>query len=403
MNCEICNFKNLKKFLDLEKQPIADHLSKNLKKSLFAPKYQIKVLFCPNCLTAFQKKILDKKTLFPFDYHYRARNTNDVINGMKGLVNEVENKIGKLNGKLVLDVGCNDGSLLDFFKQKKCKTYGVEPTGAFKIAKKNHKVFNCYIDKKFVLEFKKKFGNPDIITFTNVFAHIENLKTLCKNLNLLIDDNTIIIIENHYLKSVLDSLQFDTFYHEHLRTYSFNSFFKLSKEFGFKIINFSFPKRYGGNIRIYLKKNINIKYSSQFKKILKNEKLLIKKNINKFKRSVNKFKLIKKKQINQLNKKFGPMPGKSYPARASILINFLNLNKNNISAIYEKQKSKKINFYVPGTDIKIISDKYLSKINKKIPIINFAWHISKEIKNYLKKNNINNEVVDIVNKKDFNF
>ena len=77
------------------------------------------------------------------------------------------------------------------------------------------------------------------------------------------------------------------------------------------------------------------------------------------------------------------------------------LKENNISAVYEKDKSIKIGNYVPGTKIPIVSDKYLKNINKKLPIINLAWHIDKEIKSYLKKNKINNDVVDILNSRDF--
>ena len=108
----------------------------------------------------------------------------------------------------------------------------------------------------------------------------------------------------------------------------------------------------------------------------------------------------KKKQIIFLNKKYGTLPAKAFPGRAAILIKLLRLNKSNISYIYEQSNSKKINHFVPGSNIKIISDKYLSKIDNQKPIINFAWHISLEIKNYLKKIGIKNKVIDIIQKKD---
>ena len=71
---------------------------------------------------------------------------------------------------------------------------------------------------------KKKFKRIDIITFTNVFAHIENLGELISNIRKLINKDTILVIENHYLGSIIEKKQFDTFYHEHPRTYSFTSF-----------------------------------------------------------------------------------------------------------------------------------------------------------------------------------
>jgi hypothetical protein len=79
----------------------------------------------------------------------------------------------------------------------------------------------------------------------------------------------------------------------------------------------------------------------------------------------------------------------------------VKLDKNNIKAIYEKDNSPKVNHYVPGTNIKILKDKYIFLENKHAPIINFAWHISSEIKAYLRKKKINNKIIDIVSQKDF--
>ena len=99
----------------------------------------------------------------------------------------------------------------------------------------------------------------------------------------------------------------------------------------------------------------------------------------------------------------GPIPGKAFPGRASIIIKLLNLSNKDISAIYEKNKSLKINKYVPGTNIKIIQEsKFLKKRKKTKVLINFAWHISKEIRQYLKKKLLyRGQVIDIISSKDF--
>ena len=73
----------------------------------------------------------------------------------------------------------------------------------------------------------------------------------------------------------------------------------------------------------------------------------------------------------------------------------------NIFSIFEKENSKKIGFYAPGTKIPIVSDRGLKKIRKNLPIINLAWHIKKEIKSYLKNYGIQNKLLSIIEKKDF--
>lgn len=80
-------------------------------------KYPINILFCKKCFTAYQKFLIPNKILFPKNYHYRASLTQDVILGMKNLVEGSKIRFGSLNNKLVLDIGCNDGALLNIFKK----------------------------------------------------------------------------------------------------------------------------------------------------------------------------------------------------------------------------------------------------------------------------------------------
>ena len=398
INCPIC--KNFKLFsvLKLGVHPLCDDLIKiNSKKK--NKLYKIHINFCKNCITAYQKFEVPKKILFPKNYHYRSNLTKDVLLGMQDLANESFKILKNLKNKKILDIGCNDGSLLDIFKKKKAITIGIEPTDAAKEAKsKGHEVYQTYIDEKVIKKIKKRHNQIDLILFTNVFAHIEDLKNLLKNLSAILSKNTLLIIENHYLGSIIKKNQFDTFYHEHPRTYSLKSFEKISGLLNTSLFKFSFPKRYGGNIRVFMSKNQ--KKASNLQKVLNNEKkyFLALRFLNK---NISIWKKNKKAKIKLLVRKYGPLPAKAFPGRAAILLKLLNLNENLISAIYEQKKSPKIGYYAPGTKIPIFSDTNLKFINNKIPIINLAWHISSEIKNYLKKNKIKNEVIDILEKKDF--
>lgn len=393
--CQICN-SNLKNFLNLEKQPLCDDLRKKPKRSKF---YKLEVKICINCFTAFQKFNVNKKTLFPKKYHYRSANTNDVITGMKDLVKKIKNK-KKLKRKVILDIGCNDGTLLEIFKKEGAITYGIEPTNAYRDArKKGHKVFNNYFDRKLSKNLKKKLEKIDVITFTNVFAHIENFKELIGSLKDIISKETLLVIENHYLKEVIKKNQFDTFYHEHPRTYSLNSFFKIAELLDMEIIDFNYVKRYNGNIRVFLKKTK--KRNKNLKEELKKEKKIILK-YKYMQKKIEKWKKKKKSDLLSLVKIKGPLPAKAFPGRASILMNLLKLDKKIISNIYEKNNSLKVNHFAPGTDIKIIKEKFFLKDKKKGIIINFAWHISNEIRLYLKnKLNFNGKIIDIISKKDF--
>jgi 2-polyprenyl-3-methyl-5-hydroxy-6-metoxy-1,4-benzoquinol methylase len=392
--CEVCFSKNLIQVLNLGKHPLCDDLIP-LKKKIKNYEYPIVILFCKNCKTAYQKYPVNKKKLFPYNYHYRARMTGSVLSGMRDLVNSIEIKLGSLKGKNCLDIGCNDGSLLNFFKKKGCNTLGIEPTGAAKDCK--HKVINKYFDKRVATKIKKSDFSPDIITFTNVFAHIENLEELINNLKIIIHTNSILVIENHYLGSILNYGQFDTFYHEHPRTYSLESFKYIAKQLNMNLFAVEFVSRYGGNIRVYLsskikKKNINKKEINNInKKELNYEKLFLRMNKNLF-----SWKKETKKYIINYVKKNGRFLAKAFPGRAAILIKLLKLNERHISAVYEIKNSIKVNHYVPGTRIPILPESELysqSRLSK--PILNLAWHLPREVRKNLLKNDYKGKVIDI--------
>ena len=377
--CEVCNSEFGNTFLDLGFHPLCDDLTP-FESELIPEEYQQLVSLCEFCLTAHQMVPVIKEKLFKYDYHYRAALTSDVIKGMTNLVQETIKYFDTKNKIVtVLDIGCNDGSLLGIFKDKHSfTTIGVDPTGA--ILESGNKVdfkFNEYFSQSTAKEIKKICPEINLITFTNVFAHIENLPELIANLKILISDSTILVIENHYLGSILKYKQFDTFYHEHPRTYSFRSFEFIAEKIGLEITDVKFPSRYGGNIRVTMstkKSKIDLSH------LRKTEDEFIKM----FKLLQNQFidwKLRSKTILNSLLKK-GPIYGKALPGRAVMLINSLELSAREMPLIFEKPNSPKIGNYVPGSKIKILSDNELLKANPETLIV-WSWHITEEIIKYL--------------------
>jgi hypothetical protein len=156
------------------------------------------------------------------------------------------------------------------------------------------------------------------------------------------------------------------------------------------LFKYEFPDRYGGNIRVMMSKRF--KNRLNFSKILQKEELFFLK-LKSLNKSILTWKNKKRKLIKNLVKKYGPLPAKAFPGRAAILLKLLELDHNSISTIFEQNNSPKIGHYAPGTKIPILSDEKLKNINPNIPIVNFAWHIKNEIKKYLVKNNIRNNII----------
>jgi len=399
--CEVCGNNNLKSALNLGMHPMCDDLVP-VGDLRICKEYPIEILYCNVCRTGHQKFQVPKEDLFPKSYHYRSRFTADVLSGMSSLVDSCEEKFGNLNKKLILDIGCNDGSLLDFFETKGAVTIGIEPTGASEDAEeKGHKVYSDYLSENLATKFLETYGHPDIITFTNVFAHIENLAGVLDSLAILGDKNTKIVIENHYLGAVLDRNQFDTFYHEHPRTYSYTSFKYMAKTLGIDLECVEFPSRYGGNIRVFMGEGSEINNPLSLEKLDRKESLFEGQFID-LNNNIDKWLVSKNAVLNTLFQEHGKFPAKAFPGRSAILVKMLNVNEDMISAVYEKPGSLKIDHYVPGTRIPILSDDDLlsnSDLNK--PLLNLAWHISEEINKYLKGSEYSGPIIDILDNNDF--
>lgn len=392
--CEVCDNTTLIPVLNLGEHPLCDDLipiGNSSKNSI----YPIDIKYCAKCYTAHQTCQIPKKILFPSTYHYRARFTKDVLNGMKNLVDTIQSNIGSLANKTVLDIGCNDGSLLNIFKTQGAITYGIEPTDAYLDAtNKGHVIINNYFDESCI----SQLPTLDVITFTNVFAHIEDLNRLLNTLKLIISNKTYIVIENHYLGGILDTHQFDTFYHEHPRTYSLNSFIHIAEKLNMEVISIEFPSRYGGNIRVILgnKNNITKNQHDNTQTILDFEQTFVEKfkQLNVF---IDKWKINKKDEILSYAEKYGKIVAKALPARAAIPFKLLNLNEKIIECVYEKPGSMKIGNYVPYTRVPIRSDDELIKNINEIPcILNNAWHISTEIKSYLTSIGFKGTIINII-------
>ena len=393
--CEVCGGKNLTPVLDLGLHPMCDDLVK-VGDDRICREYPIEILFCKQCNTAHQRFQVPKHDLFPKDYHYRSRFTADVLKGMKDFVNSCKLQVDTLEGKKVLDIGCNDGSLLDFFQEKGAITLGIEPTDACIDAQgKGHTTFNEYLSESVADMIVQSQGKPDIITFTNVFAHIEDLGGVLKSLKKLLKEDTKIVIENHYLGAVLDRNQFDTFYHEHPRTYSYTSFVYMARSLGLELLNVEFPSRYGGNIRVFMSNQgvLNTKKGNVLAALDKENNIL--KNIDNMANYIVSWKEDTIKKISDLNDSNLKIAAKAFPARASIIINYLGLDENDISAVIEQPNSKKVGLKVPGTNIPIVGS---SDFDQYDVLINLAWHINDEIKNYLEEASFNGDLFAILPK-----
>ena len=389
-HCQICNKKKILPVIDLGYQPLADDLKNNLTLNDKVISYPIKIYFCSKCRLLQNNYIVGDNTLYNKNYHYRPGISKTVVDNQFELAKKIINLYKLQNKELIVDIGSNDGTLLNQFKKQGLNNlFGVEPTNTINFQKKiGIKSLQKFFNLKSSNLVKKKSGKAKVIITTNVFAHSNNMGDFIKGVKNLISKEGVFIIENHYLLDVIKKKQFDTFYHEHLRTYSLKSLIKLLRYYGFKIIDAYCSDRYGGNIQAHFALNgTKIKTNNiNIKKILQNE---IKEGLDKpetyynFKKDIDRVGNNFKKFLEKNKRKH--IVAKAFPARASIIIHYYSFIKDYIKYIAEQSTSLKLKHYIPGTNIQIIDSAEMKKKKPDILIV-LAWHLFDPIyEKWLKK------------------
>ena len=383
--CQISGVQDLKTVLSLGYLPPVNKLNKinsSLREDVF---YPAELMFSPSSKLIQLSTIVDKEILFPKEYPYTSSTTKVLRENFEELYKECRKIISISSKDLIIDVGSNDGNLLNNFK-KHHKVLGITPEKIGKIAiKKGINTLIKYFNKDTANLVLKKFGRAKIVTATNVFAHIEDVNSLMKNLLQILINDGIFISESHYLVSLIETNQYDTIYHEHLRYYSLTSLKYLFNKYDMEIIHAKKINTHGGSIRVYAARKKRFKIHKSVTKILNFEKKFLKwKTFINFKKNVVQSKLNLYSILKKLKNKNKKIYGIGAPSRASTLINYVGLDENIIDCVLEIEGSYKIGSYIPGRKIPILSEKKLYNDPPDFVIL-FSWHIASELKLNLRK------------------
>ena len=394
--CQICNSINLIEVMKLGDQPLANSLIKKLSDENLVQKFPVNIVRCKDCGLLQIDYIVDQNKVYHPDYPYLPGITPTVDNEQKELSDYLYKTLNLKKNDLVVDIGSNDGSLLKYFKDRGLKTIGVEPTNTAQIANKNGiYTIQSFFNKKITEKIISKNGKAKLLTSTNVFAHMSTLGDVMDGITNLIDDDGYYSFENHYIMEILDKLQYDTFYHEHLRTYSLLSLVKLFEMYNLYLFDAQIVSRYGGSIRCIVSKKEK-KKTDRLVKLLKKEKNTLIDNCEltykNFKNKVEKSKNDLMNLITKLKSDGKTIVAKSCPARAVVLLSYCGLNNKYLDYVAEQPTSLKLNYYIPGTNLKIIEDSILTK-NEPDYILLLAWHLSEPIINKWKKRGIKSKFI----------
>tara|TARA_B100000787_G_scaffold169978_2_gene163246 strand:+ start:2756 stop:5062 length:2307 start_codon:yes stop_codon:yes gene_type:complete len=393
--CQICGNTELELVIDLGTQPLGDKLesinSKYKKDEIAISSYPLAQLFCNNCSLNQLNYICPSHILFGDDYSYKTGVTSELVDYQAGMAMELVDQLNLTQKDLVCDLGSNDGTLLKGFLKQNVKVIGVEPTDIADLANDDgvptlRMPFGEYAANGVV----SKAGKVSLATATNVFAHVQKLGDFIRGLDILLKEDGWFCFENHYLFEIIDKLQYDTIYHEHLRSLSVSAVVNLFSQYKFTVMKVEKTARYGGNMRVLVQKGNHEPLDNSVKDFIKLEKemgLFKKAKYQQFRDGVIATKIDLLNFLLKIKKENKTIAGYSLPARAITLINYVGIDNDLLPYVVEQKSSLKLNRFIPGTKIPVISNECLEE-NKPDYLLVFAWHLKDEILFHLRERGI---------------
>jgi hypothetical protein len=273
-NCQICGSTALISVLFLGYLPPVNLMRPLDSRAKMEQSYPAELLQCAQCRLVQLGYSVDPHLLFPPEYPYTSGSTRILRENFAELYREVGQRVGLNENDLIVDIGSNDGTLLSNFQQNNYRVAGIEPTLTAKIAEERGiPTVMAFFDEKSVAEIQQRFGTPRIVTAANVFAHIHNIHEVVDCIEDLVGTG-VFISESHYVRDVIEGLQYDTIYHEHLRYYSLGSLQHLLAGHGFRIFHAKRIPTHGGSIRVYASKSKQHPLQDSVSRILAEEEAI---------------------------------------------------------------------------------------------------------------------------------
>lgn len=383
--CPITGDKNPIKYFDLGNIPLVNNLSSTKEESFNVEKFRLNINYYIQSGLSSLDFAVDSELLFSH-YLFKSGVNIPYYKHCKSMFTFLEDYITIKNGTKIVDIGGNDGTLLDAFRSQTDKNLdmlNIDPSKNLSEISRGKGIPT--INDFFTLELSNNIDDKfDIITSTNVFQHLKDINSFTKGVENIISDDGIWILEFPYWIHDMKTNQFDQIYHEHMYYHSIKPIRLMMIKHRMKIINISEQNIHGGTLRLVickesskLKEDFTIECFSQFEKSYGLEYhiewgMKIKDQIDK-----------SKNFIRNLKNDGNIIYGFGAAAKGCIYLNSMGLTDSDIKYIIDDTDIKQGKF-VPGTGIEIVSREILNKHKPDYILIlahNFADYIVESLKN----------------------
>jgi hypothetical protein len=384
--CQVCGHAPLETVLSLGYMPPVNQMVPIGEVPRQQPWFPTTLLRCQNCELVQLGLAVDPVIIFPPEYPYTSGTTKLLRDNFADLQRESAAMFELSDKDLVIDIGSNDGTLLSNFKNGGQRVLGIEPTDVGDIAnQRGIPTIKRYFGLDTARQVRREHGPASVVTAANCFAHMEDVHAIVDGIVELLKPDGVFISESHYLIPLLDTLQYDTIYHEHLRYYSLSSLKYLLEMHDLEVFHARPIPSHGGSIRVYAARRGAHPIEASVRHILADEPRghAMTKRLAAFRNDVILSKLKLLSMLGGLKEKGARIAGISAPSRASTLVNYVGLDEGLIDYVCEITGSLKIGKYMPGTRIPVVDEARLFEEQPDCALI-LSWHIADELARKLK-------------------
>jgi SAM-dependent methyltransferase len=251
--CRSCGGARLELILSLGETPLANALLTAEQRSQPEPTFPLDLVYCPDCALVQITETVPPEQLFSH-YLYLSSFSDTMLQSAEELANRLTDRRRLGPDALVVELASNDGYLLQYYQRRRVPVLGIEPAAnVAKVAEERGiPTLVRFFGTDVAQELKDTGRSADVVHANNVLAHVADLNGFVKGIALLLKDSGVAVIEVPHVKALVEHLEFDTIYHEHLCYYSLTALAPLFKRHGLTIVDVERLPIHGGSLRLYV-------------------------------------------------------------------------------------------------------------------------------------------------------
>ena len=377
--CRSCGATQLEKVLSLGRTPLANALLRAEDLERPEPTFPLELVFCPACALVQITETVPPEQLFSH-YLYLSSFSDTMVKHSEELAARLVRERRLDRDSLVIEVASNDGYLLQFYKQAGVPVLGIEPAAnVAEVAElKGVPTLVRFFGRELAAELRSSGRRADVIHANNVLAHVADLNGFVAGLALTLKDGGVAVIEAPHVKPMIERLEFDTIYHEHLCYYSLTALQPLFKRHGLEIVDVFEIPLHGGSLQVHA--SLGGRPSDRVVRLLDEEREAGVGELEFYRDFGDKVLRLRKSLVatlEDLKSSGSRIAAYGASAKGATLLNYCRIGRETIEFVADRSTVKQ-GLYTPGAHLPIKSPESLLT-ERPDHVLLLTWNFADEI------------------------